>query len=149
VYHPTFSLRPQTLGLSHEHVYYRSPAGLRVEAPARLLWYASGGGPHEPEPPAIIACSQLDLVLSATPDEAHSRFQHLGVWDKPTIERAAVNGTAQALRFTNTEIFPQPVLRRRFQQLAREHDCADRPPQAPLRIPTSLFTAIYQEGRTG
>jgi GNAT superfamily N-acetyltransferase len=141
--------RPETLGLSHEHVYYRKPAGTRVEAPARLLWYASGGGPHQPERPAIIACSQLDLVLNTTPDEAHSRFQHLGVWDQPTIQKAALNGKVQALRFTNTAIFPHPIPWPRLRQLAHQYGYADRPLRGPVRIPTPLFTAIYQEGRTG
>jgi hypothetical protein len=72
----------------------------------------------------------------------------LGVWDKTTVHQAAHDGLARALRFTNTEIFPRPVPRGRFRQLAREHGCSGNPPQSPARIPPDLFAALYQEGRT-
>ncbi len=138
--------RSDHLGLSREHVYYRSPRGPRPVAPARLLWYMSKGGRSVPTPAAIIGCSQLDAVVDGTPEELHSRFQHLGVWNERTIAQAAHDGKAQALRFTNTEIFTNPVSVERFQQLAETHGGSTQPPVGPRRISTELFAAIYQEG---
>lgn len=140
--------RHDTLGISREHVYYRRPGGAKLQAPARLIWYMSEGGSTVAQPAAVIACSQLDAVITAPPDELHDRFQHLGVWSKATVHQAARDGLAQALRFTNTEIFPRPVLRGRFRQLARENGCSGNPPQSPARISPALFAALYQEGRT-
>jgi GNAT superfamily N-acetyltransferase len=140
--------RHDALGISREHVYYRRPGGAKPQAPARLLWYMSEGGSTVTHPAAVIACSQLDAVVTAPPDELHDRFQHLGVWSKATVDQAARDGYAQALRFTNTEIFPNPVRRGRFRQLARENGCSGNPPQSPVRISPALFAALYQEGRT-
>ena len=72
--------REEALGLSREHVYYRSAAGITPQAPARLLWYMSGAGQGARHSPAVIACSHLDAVVSGTPADLHSRFRHLGVW---------------------------------------------------------------------
>src|SRR6266516_3143452 len=57
---PHSFLRHDALGLAREHVYYRSPKGLRMQAPARLLWYISGSGPGVAYQPGVVACSQLD-----------------------------------------------------------------------------------------
>lgn len=140
--------RNEALGLNREHVYYRRPGGTKPQAPARLLWYMSEGGSTVPHPPGIIACSQLDGVITASPEELYDRFQHLGVWDKATVINASRDGQAQALRFTNTEVFPHAVPRDRFRKLARDHGTSGKAPQGPLRIPPGLFAALYQEGRT-
>src|SRR5205814_8086933 len=57
---PHAFLRDDALGLAREHVYYRSPKGLRIQAPARLLWYISGSGAGVAYQPGVVACSQLD-----------------------------------------------------------------------------------------
>ncbi|WP_433828535.1 GNAT family N-acetyltransferase [Actinoplanes sp. CA-015351] len=143
----SFLPRQDVLGISREHVYYRSPGGTRPQAPARLLWYMSKGGNTTQQPAAIIACSQLDSVITAPADELYDRFQHLGVWDRNTVHQAARDGIAQALRFTNTEIFPRLIPRQTIRRLALEHGGPANPPQQPTRIPAALFAALYQEGR--
>lgn len=140
--------RKEALGLNREHVYYRSPGGIHIQAPARLLWYMSEGGSRVPYPAGVIACSQLDSVVVGTPEELHTRFRHLGVWDEATIARAARNGDAQALRFTNTEIFPYSVSRSRLRALASENGIRGVPPQGPRLLPAKLFAAIYREGQS-
>ncbi|MFD0576152.1 GNAT family N-acetyltransferase [Dactylosporangium darangshiense] len=140
--------RNNALGLTREHVYYKRPGGIQVKAPARLLWYMSGGGSTTPQPAAVIACSQLDEVVVGAPDELHDRFQHLGVWDRATVGQAARGGRVQALRFTNTEIFPTPVPRARLRELSQRYASHDQVPFGPLPIPADLFTALYEEGRT-
>ncbi|MEU3114309.1 GNAT family N-acetyltransferase [Micromonospora chalcea] len=138
--------RQDALGLSREHVYYRSPGGITPQAPARLLWYMSSTGHDAPHAAAVIACSQLDAVVVGTPAELHSRFRHLGVWDYKQVEQAARSGLVQALFFTNTEIFDAPVRRSRLRQLAEPRG-GFRIPYQPLRISNELFAAIYQESQ--
>ncbi|MBB3097660.1 GNAT superfamily N-acetyltransferase [Actinoplanes campanulatus] len=140
--------RHEVLGLSREHVYYRSPGGTRPQAPARLLWYMSEGGHITQQPAGIIACSQLDAVVTAPVDELYDRFQHLGVWDRNTVQQAAREGIAQALRFTNTEIFPRAVPRHALRRIATEHGRPGNAPQQPTHIPAAMFAALYQEGRS-
>jgi ribosomal protein S18 acetylase RimI-like enzyme len=138
--------REEGLGLNREHVYYRSPGGTRIEAPARLLWYMSAGGPTVADSPGIIACSELDSVVIDVPANLYSRFRHLGIWREREIASAAREGRAQALRFTNTELFNRPISRNRFRRLAGEHGLPGTPPPGPLKIPPGLFASLYQEG---
>jgi GNAT superfamily N-acetyltransferase len=139
--------REALLGLSREHIYYRSPRGLRPDAPARILWYMSSSGGRGPNPPAVIACSQLEEVVTGSPDELHSRFRHLGVWNIDRITDAAHEGVVQALRFTNTEVFPRPIGLTRLRALGAARD-EYLIPQGPLRISSALFAALYREGRS-
>lgn len=137
--------RPNMLGISREHVYYRSPRPRVVKAPARLLWYASGAGKHHGVG-AVIACSRLEEVIAARPVSLHQRFRHLGVWQQEQITSAAHDGVALALRFADTEILPHRVPHRRLGQLAASQNCQLPSLQSAVKISSQLFTAIYQEG---
>ena len=139
--------RSSTLGISREHVYYRSPHPRVVAAPARLLWYASGAG-TDSGVAAVIACSRLEEVIAARPAELHQRFRHLGVWQQDQITRAARNGTALALRFADTEILPHRVTLRRLRKLASHHG-QPLSLQSAKKISPQFFTAVYQEGLSG
>ncbi|RZU16235.1 acetyltransferase (GNAT) family protein [Kribbella rubisoli] len=138
--------RDDDLGLSREHVYYRRPGKQKLESPARILWYISQGGNSVAQSAAIVACSQLDAVHIGPPDELHSRFQHLGVWNLATVTEAATHGQVQALRFTNTEIFGRDISLPRYRKLAEALGLSGAPPQSPKRIVSDLFAAIYHEG---
>ncbi len=137
--------RPNMIGLSREHVYYRSPTP-RTAAPARLLWYvtdAPRGGVA-----AVIGCSRLDEALTDKPGALFQRFRHLGVWQLDQVTQAAKAGHAQALRFADTEIFERQITLSRLRRLAADYGqtLALRSPQ---KITADLFTAIYQEGHPG
>lgn len=138
--HGLFS-RPAELGLSRELVYYRSPRGPKPTAPARILWYMSGSGRGSPAAAAVIGASLLDEIVEATPAELDSQYRHLGVWRLDQIEDASSGGTAQALRFINTELFQAPIPLRRLREVV------GTPPQAPRRIASAAFTTLYREGR--
>ena len=137
--------RPDMLGISREHVYYRSPRPRVVEAPARLMWYASGAGKHHGVG-AVIACSRLEEVIAAKPVSLHQRFRHLGVWHQEQITGVAHDGVALALRFADTEILPHRVPHRRLGQLAASQNCRLPSLQSAVKISSQLFTAVYQEG---
>lgn len=138
--------RSDALGISREHVYYRAPIGPVLRAPARVLWYMSAGGKTTPYEPAVIACSQVDAVLTGEAADLHSRFQHLGVWNLTQVRQAAKDGQVQAIRFTNTEILPKPIVLTKLRAIGAElnHHVV---PQGPLRISNRLFKRLYEEGR--
>ncbi|MFK0288882.1 GNAT family N-acetyltransferase [Streptomyces sp. NPDC090442] len=139
--------RPNELGISREHVYYRSSGHRGESVPARLLWYVSKGSPHE-EGQMVVGCSRLDEVVIDEPDALHSKFEHLGVYGREqvrAIAREDGSGRAMALRFSDTEIFPRPVSLRRLKSLAKSLGL-----QFSLmslsKISNKLFQAVYEEG---
>ncbi|MEU5305670.1 hypothetical protein ACH4YO_30850 [Streptomyces noursei] len=139
--------RPDELGISREHVYYRSSGRRGESVPARLLWYVSRGSSYE-EGQMVIGCSQLDEVVIDVPDALHSKFEHLGVYGREqvrAIARRDASGRAMALRFSDTEIFPRAVPLRRMKSLAKSLEL-----QISLmslsKISNKLFQAVYEEG---
>jgi hypothetical protein len=104
---PTLVARPADLGLSREHVYYRSGQS-RPNGPGRILWYSSARDKE------IVACSLLVESVTGTPEVLHRAFANLGVWNLHQV-RAAMDkrGRVNALRFADTEIFTRPVPLRR------------------------------------
>jgi hypothetical protein len=139
----TLTPRPNMIGLSREHVYYRSTTTPRTPAPARLIWYVT----DEPRGgvAAAIGCSRLDEALTGKPTALFQRFRHLGVWKLDQVTKAAKSGQTQALRFADTEIFERRIPLQRLRELATDHGqtLALRSPQ---KITAGLFAAIYQEG---
>lgn len=133
--------RPEGLGLSREHVYYRSPVGIRLVAPARILWYMSGTGPAAIEAPGIVAASQLEEIHVGTPEELFDRYRHLGVWRLEQVAGTARAGLAQALRFVGTEVFASTVPATLVRRIVK------RAPQAPREISDATFTDLYLRGR--
>ncbi|WNI16342.1 GNAT family N-acetyltransferase [Actinacidiphila sp. ITFR-21] len=137
--------RDDVLGISREHVYYRS-AGHRGESvPARILWYVSEGSPGQ-QGRMVIGCSRLDDVIVGDPDTLFSRFEHLGVYGLSEVRKQAEpTGSVMALRFSDTEIFPAPVAHSRLAALAQGLGL-------PLslitlsKISSALFQAVYEEG---
>ena len=134
--------RPAMLGLSREHVYYRSPTP-PTRAPARVIWYvtdARSGGVT-----AAIGSSRLEETVTDKPALLFQRYRHLGALNLDQVNQVARKRRIEALRFADTEIFPHPIRLRHLKQLAAEHGqtLALRSPQ---RIHPGLFTAIYQKG---
>ncbi|MEW9518761.1 GNAT family N-acetyltransferase [Streptomyces tubercidicus] len=140
--------RSDALGISREHVYYRSSGRRGESVPARLLWYVSEGTfPGEGQ--MVVGSSRLDEVLIDTPLTLFSKFEHLGVYGRAEVQDAAdASGRAMALRFSDTEIFPKPVTLRRLTSLGREQGLPWSPSSliSLSRISRELFQAVYQEG---
>ena len=104
----TLMPRSNTLGLSREHVYYRSPRPRVVDrtGPVAVVRIRCRKGQGVA---AVVACSRLEEVVAARPGELHQRFRHLGVWQQDQVAAVAKNGMALALRFADTEVFPHQV----------------------------------------
>ncbi|KWX00139.1 hypothetical protein TH66_14595 [Carbonactinospora thermoautotrophica] len=137
--------RPEELGISREHVYYRSPHSRGEHAPARILWYGSSDKGQQIS--SVIGCSRLEEVVVDDPVALHARFQHLGVWSREHVEGAADKGRALALRFADTEMFPKPVSLQRLKALAGALGQTVTV-RSTSKISTELFAAVYQEGRS-
>ncbi|MEW2303022.1 hypothetical protein AB0958_24135 [Streptomyces sp. NPDC006655] len=140
--------RSDVLGISREHVYYRSSGHRGESVPARLLWYVSEG-PAGVESQMIVGSSRLDEVLIDTPDALFSKFEHLGVYGRAEVQEAAdTSGHAMALRFSDTEIFPRPVALRRLTSLTGELGLpwSSNSLISLSKISNELFQAVYKEG---
>lgn len=136
---PTLVARPADLGLSREHVYYRSGQS-RPNGPGRILWYSSARDKE------IVACSRLVESVTGTPEVLHRAFANLGVWNLHQV-RAAIDkrGRVNALRFADTEIFMRPVPLRRVQELSKAN--AKLTIQSPVQVDSQMFKRLYEEGK--
>lgn len=133
------------LGLSREHVYYRSPnPGSFIEAPARVLWYVSGGRPGHPQG-ELRAVSHLAEVICASPDSLHRRFSRLGAWTREQVREAADrNGQVMALRVVDTELFDTPLDLETLRATCADTGTNFRAPQSPIEIDESVFDLLYR-----
>ena len=99
----------ESAALARENVYYRYPR--RLEAPARLIWWVSGGGLTG----GMRALSWLDATDSGDPRQLHLNYRRRGVLtEQDVVDRAQVSRKSGAQRvtallFSRTEVFPEPV----------------------------------------
>jgi len=131
--------RSDSLGLSREQVYFRSPLGLHFQAPARILWYQSASRSSRRDA-GVVAVSRLISVQLGSPDDLAATYSHLGVWTVDRLTRASRNGVIQALVFGDTEVFRSVVPLSAIAPNAR-------PPQGPQRISAAEFGRAYRAGR--
>ena len=102
---PSLLPRPDALGAAREHVYYRSYAP-NLTAPARLIWYVSGGGAEG----GFRAVSWLTNAVTAPPRTLYRRFGPRGVYRERDVEEVAgPRGAATALVFARTDLFNRAV----------------------------------------
>jgi hypothetical protein len=124
-------------------LYYRSPKPRTERAPARLVWYVTRSGAGGIA--AVIGCSRLEEIVTDGPAALSQIFRHLGVWQQEQIDQVASDGQALALRFADTEIFPNAVSLPRLRRFADKYG-PTLSLRSPQRISAELFSAIYQEG---
>lgn len=138
---PSFLYRDRRLGLSREHVYYKSKATF-IEAPARLLWYVSTDDPNA----GIRAASWLDSVHTDRPGSLYQRFGNQGVFTREDINSSAGKlGQATALSFSRTELFPNHLTLQRCQELATEFRTSGFLTTTRL-VDERVFETMYREG---
>lgn len=137
-HHVTLLERRSELGLSREHVYYRSSRS-QPRAPGRLLWYSSKRDME------VVACSRLVDSTTSSAESLYRSFRSLGVWNLEQIRECSTDGRVGAIRFADTEVFENPISLRRLRELSV--GSASLPSQGPVKITGALFAAIYAEGR--
>lgn len=136
---PTLLARATSLGLSREHVYYRSSRGM-PDAPGRVLWYSSRRDMQ------LVACSRLVEAVTGAPEALHREFRHLGVWSLKQVRGEPRRDLVGALRFADTELFSHPISLRVLRGLTG--GAARLPGQGPVRIDAALFKLLYEKGRS-
>ena len=108
---------------ARDNVYYMSPRHF-VEAPARIIWWVSGGGLSG----GMRAMSWLDEVDTGDPRRLYRKYRNYGVLDEQQVlESAKPSGpsghpAATALLFSQTEMFPGPVPIARARELCASMD---------------------------
>ncbi|MFF7717662.1 GNAT family N-acetyltransferase [Streptomyces sp. NPDC007988] len=137
--------RDTRLGLSREHVYYRSPRPRGERAPARILWYASTD--KSASVSAVIGCSRLDQCVTDNGERLYQQFRHLGVYKRQDVLDSCdeKTGQAMALRFSDTGLFPSTVPLRRLVELGARYGQKVNV-QSVFKISPDLFRALYEEG---
>ena len=137
--------RDRSVALRREHVYFRSPTGGGLAAPARILWYVSGSPAHGGR--TIRGMSLLNDVVVGDVDQLISRFSHLGVLDRGEILSQARGGSVMALRFSHTTVMSRPVslddYRGMVNELDHEHGLTLVGPQ---RVSEQVFAAVVTMG---
>lgn len=134
------------LALSLRNVYYRSAGGVRVPAPARVLWYVSGGKEYVGAG-AIRAVSMTEDTVRGPANELYRRFQRLGAYAWRQVLESAngdPHGQLEAFTFTHTELLPTPVSYHAAQQVMMQHTSRGNPFAGPVRISDECFADIYR-----
>ena len=132
--------------VARENVYYMSPRRF-IEAPARIIWWVSGGGPLG----GMRAVSWLDEVETGDPRRLYRRYRNFGVLDESQVTGIARRSTqsgrllATALVFSQTEMFTEPV------SIARSGEICDSMKHGShfittRRIEENTIRELYEEG---
>lgn len=142
----TLFYRRRDLGLSREHVYYRSPRGSAgIAAPARIVWYVTSKK-NAAGTSAVVACSRLDEVVLGPADILYQRFRHLGVYSRSEVRARAAGGLVMALRFTDTQRFPHRVDLKKLNAIAKSEGKRGLFTQGPWRVSDSFFEKVFTAG---
>ncbi|MBI4320055.1 MAG: GNAT family N-acetyltransferase [Chloroflexi bacterium] len=135
------------LALNSESVYYRASRPSGLSAPGRILWYVSHDRRYEGSG-HLRACSRLDDVIVDKPKALYPRFRRLGAYDWQRVLAVAkgnVDNNLMAIRFSGTELFPNPISWYDLQQILTREDCRSQI-QSPLRVPRRVFSRLYNLG---
>ncbi len=146
-----FGAEPQLI-FNFENVYYRSatPKVLPLEKSARILWYVSEGKDKgETFGKSIRAASYLDEVHIGPAKDLFKKFKRLGVYkirDIKNIGGSQLEKTIMAFKFSQTELFNQPVSYEAINEIALIHGKKKSTFPTVLKIPSDLYMSIYQKG---
>lgn len=135
--------RRADLAINVEAVYYRSAHGIRLDGPARVLWYVSGDGPTDGTM-QIRACSYLYEATVGKPKLLFRRFKRLGIYEWSQVYETAkhdIDTEIMAIRFGRTQLLPSPITFHRAQELLGKGNQF----QGPLRIDSDIFIKMYNE----
>ena len=111
--------------------------------PARILWYVSSDadGAYTSKKSKICACSTLDEVAIGNPEELYLKFRRLGIFKWEDIKSIS-KSEIMAIRFSNTEIFKNPISLDRIHELLESNAQI----QSPRLVTNEAFFKIYSLG---
>lgn len=131
---------------ARENTYYMAPRSF-VEAPARIIWWVSGGGALG----GVRAMSWLGEVDTGDPHRLFRKHQDRGVLDKPQVLGSAKPSgesgdlAATALLFSQTEIFCEPVPITRARELCPDMNAGGYF-ITTRQVDEQSVRALYEEG---
>jgi len=136
------------LALKRELVYYRSNwanGDLRPGVIGRILWYVSSNSSFTLGTKEVKACSRLEEVIIDKPEKLYRQFRSLGVYelkDLMTIAKDEPKADIMAIRFSHTQLFPNPLTLKIIQGILGNKTTVQR----VFRLPETKFGIIYKEG---
>lgn len=131
---------------ARENTYYMTPRR-SLEAPARIIWWVSGGGALG----GVRAMSWLDEIDTGDPHRLFRKHRDRGVLDKQQVLKCAKpvgeggDLAATALLFSQTEMFPEPVPIARARELCPEMNTGGYFITTRL-VDEQGVRALYEEG---
>jgi len=134
-----FCDKPDVL-MQDECVYY-SATKMSLQAPGRIIWYVSQGEGYEGTS-AARACSFLIEAIKGPAKVIYRQFRRFGVfdWNQVLSIAGSPEGEITAIRFANTEAFPNPLP---WKNLLPD---LKSPPVGPRPISQDLFLKLYRLG---
>lgn len=140
----------EKLILRNENIYYRAahPSG-GLTYPGRILWYVMNRFGYQGTK-RIRACSYLDEVIIGTPKEIFRRYKRFGIYtweDVSKITKGDVTKDMMAIRFSNTELFSNPVRLEEVKKIIKSVENKQPVLQSPQSITKQSFAQIYKIGQ--
>ena len=138
-------LHPRAAG-ARDNTYYMSPRYF-IEAPARIIWWVSGGGSLG----GVRAMSWLDEIDIGDPHRLYRKYRDRGVLDEQQVldsaKRSRKGGglVATALLFSQTEVFRAPLPIARARELCDSMNTAGFF-QTTQQIDEEAARRFYEEG---
>jgi hypothetical protein len=115
-----FDIGSADLGLSRENVYYSGSPMTLPPGPGRILWYVSKDATGTTR--QLAAYSRMIESARLAPDEAYSRFRHLGVFKRDDVRGVAdKSGKVHVVRFEDTVILRNPIGRTEMESMFEKH----------------------------
>lgn len=115
-----FDIGSADLGLSRENVYYSGSPMTLPPGPGRILWYVSKDATGTTR--QLAAYSRIIESARLAPDEAYSRFRHLGVFKRDDVRGVAdKSGKVHVVRFEDTVILRNPIGRTEMESMFEKH----------------------------
>lgn len=131
---------------ARENAYYmaRRPG---LEAPARIIWLVTGGGPDA----GVRAMSWLDEVDTGTPERLHGRYARRGVFDRDQVrERATLQSDGSravtVLLFSRTDVLDKAVSAERARELCPDEIWEQGFAVTARTVSERTAEALYREG---
>lgn len=136
---------------SIENVYYRHTRPIKEKAPARILWYVSGGGKMGTHKKMIVGSSYLTEVHTGKGQDLFRRFKRYGIYEWGHIYELCGgerNEDIRALKFSHTELFKRPVRYDEVQRVLKRNGM--RTPNtfaSPVVVSREVFFDLYEMGK--
>lgn len=137
----------EKLLLNWENVYYSKARRQRLMRPgSHILWYVSSESGYTVS--ALRACSTIEEVQVGTARDLYAQFKRLGVYRLSDLQ--GMSGPEDqpllAMRFTRTELFPQPIKLEQHSEIRRSLGLGAPAIYSPTQISEAEFKALYAAG---